>query len=413
MSLFKTDRAKSLFSAYSIICLDNFGFGIVFILFAPLILDGKYGMVNPETTDGMRNIILGILFATFPLAQFFGAPFFGDFADFFGRKKALYLTVFGTTVGYLFSGFAIIEQSIIFLIISRLVTGFFAGNLGICLAVISDLSPNEKTRAKNFGIVTIIFGISWPFAILVGGYLSDPTLSKSFTPDIPFWITAALSILSLLILKILFIETHAEKLVHFSFTKGVKDIVHAFKIQKMRPYLFVVLLWTLGWFLAVQWYADYSLERFSVSQELISWGLIFMGFLWCLGGAIVNPLLLRKYSILQVTLISFCFSTFFLFLSSFFNFHLFSLFFSIAAITGSVVMSNALNLVSISSPKEIQGLSMGIGQSMMSLGAIIVPLIGGLLGKTDIQLLYPTSALFFCIGLGVILKKTIQAKFSN
>ena len=142
-------RKRSLFTVFTIAALDNYGFGIAFILFAPLMLTPSYGMLPLDASIGYRNVMLGVLFAAFPIAQLFGAPIFGDFADRFGRKKALYLTVVGTTLGYFLSGVAIELHAIWFLVFTRAITGFFAGNLSICLASIADLSPGEKERAKK------------------------------------------------------------------------------------------------------------------------------------------------------------------------------------------------------------------------------------------------------------------------
>lgn len=399
--MFKSERAKSLFSAYFIIALDNFGFALVVILFAPLFLDVNSPMVSSSTTIGMRNFLLGLMFAGFPLTQFIGAPLFGDFADHFGRKRALYLTILGSGIGYLLSGISILFHSLTFLFISRLITGFFAGNLSICLSSVADLSPDEKTRAKNYGIVTVVFGASWPIAMLTGGYLSDPSLSTYFSPELPFWITAGLSLLGLWIVKALFTETHlGVQKIRIDLMKALYEIKESLTIRKIRFFLLITFFWTFGWMLSVQWYAAYSMERFSISQELATLGLIAQGFFWCLGGAMINPLLHRKYSSMQVCIIAFCNTVIFLALCSIpSQFFLFSLFYWISAATSSVCMSNALNLISINAPLEIQGKAMGMGQSMISLGSIFVPFLGGAIGELNLRLFYPIAACLILFGL--------------
>lgn len=398
------ERKRSLFSVFSVASLDNFGFGLVFILFAPLILNSSYGMLDPNTSVGMRNVILGVLFAVFPLTQFLGAPLLGDFADRFGRKKALYLTIIGTTIGYILSGIAIEGHSVGLLIFSRLWTGFFAGNLSICLAAIADFSPDEKTRGKNYGLVTVVWGVSWPIAMIVGGYLSDPTLSPLFRPSLPFFITAVLSVLSYLVIHYYFTETHPGiKGVKFDLGKSFSNINLALKVKQMRPYFLVLLFWTIGWGFSVQWFGAYSIELYKVSQEKVSWALICQGLFWVVGGSFLNPFLLRRFSSWVVALIGIAFAALFIFasttISGFWNF---SLVYWIAAIGASFGMSNTLNLVSLSASEEMQGRAMGLSQSMMSLAWFIVPLLGSVLGDLDIHLFYVIAGIILLIAIGIL-----------
>ncbi len=400
-------RKKDLFSVFFVACLDNFGFGIVFILFAPLMLNPSYGMLSPDATVGTRNLSLGLLFLSFPLTQFFGAPLFGDIADRFGRKFAFYLTIIGITFGYLLSGIAIAFHSFTWLLISRLISGLCAGNLSICLATIADLSPNEKARARNFGFVTVVWGISWPVAMIVGGYLSDPKISPYFNPALPFYLTAFLSLISLILIGKFFKETHErEPGLKLDLIKGIHNILEALAIVKMRRYFLIILFWTLGWGLSVQWFGVFSIEKFQSTQEAISWGLIAQGVLWTLGGSILNPLLLKRYSTKITCLVGLAQAILFILIATLSNkFVLFGLLYSFAAIGSSFALSNSLNLLSVSAPKNIQGKAMGLSQSMMALGWFLVPIAGGLLGNLDINLFYPIAALFLALAFLLLLTK--------
>jgi MFS transporter, DHA1 family, tetracycline resistance protein len=412
MKCFKSNRSKSLFTAFFVICLDNFGFGLVFVLFAPLLLDPSYGFFSTSVSFATKNLYLGILLAAFPLMQFFGAPLFGDFSDVYGRKKALYLTIIGTLIGYFFSGFAITVKDYYLLLLSRIITGFFAGNLSISLAIISDLSKNEKTRAKNLGYVTIVFGLTWPLAILAGGYLSDPSLYFLFSPQLPFWLAVILSCILLYAVKKLYQEPiKVKQKVRIDFTKAIGNIIEAFQIKPMRIFLLILLLWTFSWMLAVQWYMPYAMEQFSISQELAASGLFIQGFFWLLGGSILKPYLLKRYNTLKIALLTFFCTSLFLAFSSFsYFFWPFSILYGFSAVFGAVSLSASLNLISLSASAHIQGKAMGMGQSMIALGSIFVPFMGGILGNTDIRLLYPISAIIMSLGFCLLLKKNWEKK---
>ncbi len=399
MSKTEKQRKKTLFSVLFVACIDNFGFGLVFILFAPLMLDPKYGMLSLEATQGLRNTMLGILFLSFPLMQFFGAPLLGDIADRFGRKKAFYATIVGATLGYLCSAFAISLHSYVFLLFSRLWTGFFSGNLSICLAAVADLSKDEKSRAKNFGWVTVVWGFSWPLAILVGGYLSDPSVSTYFNPALPFYITTLLSLATLLVIAKLFKETHpSASKVQIDVLKGVHNVIIATKIKTIRPFFLILLLWTIGWGLGVQWYGAYSIEKFKISQLIISWGLILQGIFWVFGGSFINPLLLRKLSVRTTAIVGLALATLFILACSLMDtFWSFSWVYFISAIGAAFALSNVMNLCSMSAPKAVQGKAMGLSQSMMSFGWFLVPAFGAAMGNYDISLFYPIAAMFIMI----------------
>lgn len=398
-------KRNSFYSVLFVTAMDNFGFGLVFVMFAPLLLLPQYNFLPSSASVGLRNLYLGILFASFPLTEFFGAPLLGDFADRIGRRKALYISILGTVFGFLLSGVACLFWNLPLLIISRLVSGFFAGNMSICMSAIADLSPDEKSRSRNFGIVTVVWGLSWNLAMLLGGYLSDPTKSSFFNPALPFWITALLTLLSLLVIMKFYEETHARREKQaFNLALGFHNIKHALTIKAVRPFFVVILIWSIGWGIAIQWFGTYSLLEFRVSQEVVSWGLLIQGVFWMIGGSVINPLFLKKFQSLPIATIGFIFLTVFLILSGLGQSYLtFGLLFWTAAIFASFAFSNTMNLASIHAPDDIQGKIMGLSQSMMSLGFVIVPAIGSYLGATDPKWFYPISGMISATALLVLL----------
>ncbi len=399
------EKRRSFFSILFVTAMDNFGFGLVFVMFAPLMLLPQYTFLPPEASIGVRNFYLGVLFVAFPLTEFFGAPILGDIADRAGRKKSLYLSILGTVFGFLLSGVACLLWSLPLLIISRVISGFFAGNLSICMSAIADLSPTEKLRSRNFGIVTVVWGLSWNFAMLLGGYLSDPTKSRFFNPALPFWVTAALTLLSLVILLKYYTETHPTHQKHpFNLALGIHNIKEAFLIKEVRPFFLLLLFWSIGWGISGQWFGTYSLLEFRVTQEAVSWGLLIQGCFWMIGGAVLNPLLLKRYNSLKIAKIAFIFASSFLIIAgigkTYFSF---CLSYWLAAIFSSFAFSNSMNLASIHAPAAVQGKIMGLSQSMMSLGFVIVPIIGSYLGATNPKWFYPVAGLILSLALFVLL----------
>lgn len=409
--MIKADK-RSFASILFVIAIDNFGFCLIFVMFAPLIFSTSSHLLPADTSLAMRNVYLAVLFAAYPLTQLFGAPILGDIADQTGRKKALYISIAGVVLGFLLSGLSIVLWSFSLLIISRLLAGFFSGNLSICLSAIADMSPTEKERSKNFGIVTVVWAVTGNLAAISGGYLSDPTQSRFFTPSLPFWLTAVLTLLSFFAIAKYYLETHQpDQKASLDLMKGLRNITASLKIEAVRPYFIVLIFWTLSWGLSIQSYGTYSILKYHSSQQMLAWALLIQGVCWSLGGSIMNPLLLKKLPSLSIAIIGHFFCALFLLATALgHTYFLFNLFYWIAAIFASFGFSNTMNLASIHAPEVVQGKIMGLSQSMMSLGFVIVPVIGGIAGTRDIELFYPLCAIFMGVAFLLLLLWGRKAK---
>lgn len=400
-------RAKALFSVYFIASIDNIGFCMVFVLFPPLLLNPEYGFVAQNPSFMRKLIAMGALYAAFPIGQFIGSPMIGELADRFGRKKLFVSTIFCTTLGYLLTGLSMSLKSIIFIFFARFFTGLFSGNQGLCNASIADLSPNEKERARNYGILTVVWGISFPLALLLGGIFSDPSFSRYFSPSIPFYIAGFFTILNFFTVIFFFPETfnRIEKRVHLDLIKGFHNIKDALRMKDTRKFFLLMLIWTLGWGYSVTWYGAYAIQRFGVSQQMVTLGLLIQGILWTLGGAVANPILLKRMEILPIAHLSYLMTTFLLVLTSLMpTFTTFIILYSLSALIGAVSLSSTFNLISLSSNATSQGKAMGITQSVNSFGFFLVPILGAFTGAISIYTFYPIAALFLGIGY-VILKR--------
>ena len=388
-------KSSSFFPVYFVFFLDNFGFSLVFTIFAPLLLDNAYGFLPESDVVGTRNLMLGWLFAVFPLAQLFGAPLIGDLADRFGRKRSFYITLVGSVIGYLCSAVAIFVHSFSFLIISRIITGFFSGNLSLCLASIADMSPTEKVRGRHYGFIATTAGVSWIIAMLVGGYTSDVKIFHLFNPAVPFLITAVLTLFALWAIAAAFHETRPtrQKRVKVDLMRGVKNIAQSFKLKEVRWLYLVYLLWSIGWGSTLQWFTPFVMERFHISIIEASWILVVFGCSWSLGGSLFNWVFLKRLTSAAVAKWSLGLTTLLIFGTAIcYFFHPFSWMYIVSAAFAGVAMSNILNIISLSAPANVQGRVMGLSQSTMSLGWIIGPIVTGFLADWTITSIYYFAA---------------------
>ena len=399
----------SLYTSFFVFFIDIFGWAIVFPLFAPIILDARYGILATSVSTDVRNIALAILFAAYPLAQFFGAPFFGEVSDRKGRKKAFLFSLIGVTLGYFLSATTMVYKSYFGLLIARFITGFFAGSLNISLATIADMSTAAKDRTKNFNLIAILGGLAWVVATLAGGDLSDRHLERYFGPAIPFWLAGGMTILSLLAVIFAFRETCSTvDKSPFHILQGLRDIKIAFSLPKIRSLFLAYLFWAVAWVMILGWFAALSIERFSFHQTTIALVLLGNGVVWMLTNLLAYHVLTKRFSLKKLVVISYLASSLCIGITCFSDQISYVIFFLLAIAFSALLWSTTLSLISLHAPPELQGVTLGVGQAVFSFGIILGLLIAGPLADMQISLPYLFSAVILFIGFIIIATKSYK-----
>jgi DHA1 family tetracycline resistance protein-like MFS transporter len=141
---------------------------------------------------GASASVVGVLVASYAMAQLVGAPILGGLSDRIGRKPVLMASLVGTSIGFLLFGLA---DSLWLLFVARSLDGLTGGNVSVAQAYIADVSAPEK-RARNFGFVGAAFGIGFIVGPALGGFLSRFGLS---TPAFFAAGLAALNVMAVLV----------------------------------------------------------------------------------------------------------------------------------------------------------------------------------------------------------------------
>ena len=395
----KANKAQSpLLTIFLTVFLDMLGVGIVIPVIAPLLLDPSHNMLGVDYSVETRTILLGFLIAAYPLAQFFGAPMLGALSDRFGRKKLLFISLIGTLAGYILFATAILEQNIYLLFFSRLLDGFTGGNISIALSAISD-SSDEKSKAKNFGMVGAAFGLGFILGPYIGGKLADPGIVSWFNAATPFWFAAILTAVNLLFVLIIFPETLREKRnTSVSVFTGFQNIGKAFKLRHLRILFLVVFLLTFGFNFFTQFFQVFLYNKFNYSISEIADIFAFIG-IWIViaQGALQRPLS-KKFvplKILKVSGLALGITLPLLLLPDESKYIFFVLPF--IAIFQGLTQPNITSLVSSQAGQGEQGQILGINQSIQSLAMAIPPIIASYINLVNINL--PIATASFCIVL--------------
>jgi DHA1 family tetracycline resistance protein-like MFS transporter len=193
--------------------IDILGFGILIPL-VPYMAD-RFGAAPELITP-----ILG----AYSLTQLIAAPFWGRLSDRYGRRPILMASLAGACVSYVILGFA---DNLWWLLVSRVVAGFMAGNLAAAFAYASDISAPEH-RAKALGMVGAAIGIGFMLGPAIGGVLAG---EDEATADFvrPAAVSTFLSLLAIALVYFVLPESHSEarRAEHRTFaSRGAWQLLH-------------------------------------------------------------------------------------------------------------------------------------------------------------------------------------------
>ena len=193
----------SLLNIFLVVFIDLLGFGLILPLLP--FYAGQYGA---------SDFVVGLLAASYALAQFIGAPLLGRLSDRYGRRPVLMISIAGTALGFLILGLAdpigrwlagmplanasseqlvaLTNATILAVMFSsRLLAGLTGGNITVAQAYISDVT-DEKNRAKGLGMIGAAFGLGFIVGPAMGGLLSQ------FGYAVPAFAAAGLATLNLI-----------------------------------------------------------------------------------------------------------------------------------------------------------------------------------------------------------------------
>lgn len=380
-------RTKTLGSILLTAFIDLLGIGIITPVAAPLLLNSGSTFLDPSWTSSERNLILGVLMALFPLAQFFGSPLLGALADKHGRRKILILSLAGSAFGYVLFAIGIYYNSLTLLFLSRLIDGLTGGNISVVFSAISDITA-PKDRAKTFGLVGAAFGIGFLVGPFLGGVLANSNYVSWFNYATPYWFTATLCIINLVAVVLYLPETLKEPTIRkITWTAGFENISKAFSSPNLRRLFTVVFLQTLGFAFFTQFFQVFMIYKFDATIEQVSRTFAYVGLWVVITQAGLIRLLPKKYNssaILKVSLLVMAISVGLVVIPS--KAWIIYMIIPFIAMGQGFTAPNLSSMVSLQANSHEQGQIFGINQSLQAMGLALPPLISGMLTNIDIRL---------------------------
>ncbi|MFW9877615.1 MAG: MFS transporter [Candidatus Thorarchaeota archaeon] len=156
LSQFQINPRHAMFTIILSIFVDSLGYVMVMPLL-PGILKGL----------GASDLLYGLLISSNAVMILIFGPVWGKLSDKYGRKRILVISQIGT--GFAFLTLAI-SNSILIILIGRLIDGMFSGQMPIVRAYISDITT-PQTRASHLGKIMAGFTSSMIIGPFIGGVL--------------------------------------------------------------------------------------------------------------------------------------------------------------------------------------------------------------------------------------------------
>lgn len=359
-------KRSPLLVIFITVFIDLVGFGIV-IPVLPFYVEGTKFNASPRA--------VGLLFASYSVMQLIFTPILGRLSDRYGRRPILFISLLGTSLGFLILGFA---TTVWMLFLGRIIDGITGGNISTAQAYIADITTPEN-RAKGMGMVGAAFGLGFIFGPAIGGTLSEWGI------HVPFLFAAGLAFANAILLYFVLPETvtpdHPARV--SAATGRWSQLSQALKQSRFAFILSIYFLSIVAFSIMTTSFALFTMFRFGYTARDTGWLLVFVGVIGALiQGGLIGRLVKRfgEVSLIVVGVL--------LFAASLFVFPLLSPQTGLATLLlvgGTFAVGNSLSgpalmgLASKSAGRGEQGGVLGVTQSVASLARTVGPIISSAL----------------------------------
>jgi MFS transporter, DHA1 family, tetracycline resistance protein len=259
--------------------IDITGIGIIVPGLPDLLKNMNGGTLSDASIEG------GWLMFAYAIMQFFFSPILGALSDQFGRRPVILASLLGFGVDYLFTGFA---TSIEWLFIGRIFAGIFGASFSTAGAYIADVSPVEK-RAQNFGLIGAAFGIGFILGPIIGSLIAQ----MGFNERVPFFVAAGLAFLNFIYGYIVLPESlKPENVRNFDWKRAnpFGTLSQLFKYKSTAELVLPYVLLSIAGYATQATWSYYTREKFAWTTKDVAYSLAFVGLM----AAVVQGGLSRK-----------------------------------------------------------------------------------------------------------------------
>ena len=378
----KTPMPAGYWTIWTTVALDLVGFGIV----APIL--GRYA-----ERFGASGVEVGLLFASFSVAQIVFAPVLGRISDRVGRKPVIVVSLVGTAVGSFITGAA---GALWVLFLGRLIDGASGASVAVAQGAVADIAPPEQ-RAKLLGMLGAAFGVGFVLGPALGG------LAALGGPHVPFYVAGTVAAVNAIAAIIRLPETKQKDP---SPAASTSDVSAALSVRSPVLVRFAVasFIATLGFAGFEATFSLFGERRFSLTEG--STALVFLGVglaLVAVQGGLIGPLTAKIGSmrLLRVGLVFVSAGLVLLAFTTVWATLVVSML--LLAFGQGVATPSITALVTEVAPPERRGEALGYQQSAGAFGRVAGPILAGaLFDHVGVGSPYVVGGVLFVIALAVV-----------
>jgi DHA1 family tetracycline resistance protein-like MFS transporter len=348
----------------------------LFILFVTVFLDLLgFGMVLPllpyyAVHFGADAFAVGGLLAIYSFAQFIFSPIWGRLSDRVGRRPLLLMSLIGSSVGLVTFGLA---NSLWLLFASRAFAGITGATISIAQAYIAD-STTAENRAKGMGIIGAAFGLGFVFGPAFGGLLA------AYGHGVPAFVAAGIALANFAFAAIKLPES-------LPLERRGEVVARGFSLARLgraatipgMPVLMATYFFTILAFATMEaTFPLVTLQRFGFNEVSNGYVFAYLGVLIViLQGGLTGRLVKRfgEKPLIIVGAVMLCIGLAGLPLAP--SVPMLMLVLIPLAVGNGLTNPSLTALISLTAEAGAQGETLGVGQSLASLGRILGPLWGG------------------------------------
>ena len=346
---------KSTFTVlFSVVFLDNLGFAIVvpYLYFYVLSLGGS-------------TFLYGVLLASYSLMSFIFTPLVARFSDRYGRRKILLAALAVSSFAYFIFG---VSQVIWLLFLGRMLSGTTAATVPVAQAYVADVTTKNQ-RLKYLGLLGAAAGIAFILGPAIGG-----TLSSLFGYVVPSFLASALAFANLVSAYFLLPEPSSFNIKRTMLS--FRALLEVLRKRKIALLLSVYFLFFVSFVFLQATLSPWLQAVFGFGALQTGLVFFFFGAISVFTQAVLLPLLSKKFSRLDLTLLGIAFLTVgLLALSISPNLAVMLVVAAVLSFGFGIQIVTLNTLISTNTPETAQGGALGVAWAIAGLAQTAAPVL--------------------------------------
>ena len=338
------------------VALDLVGFGIV----VPIL--GRYA-----ERFGASGLEVGLLFASFSLAQLVFAPILGRLSDRIGRKPVIMISLLGTAIGSFVTGAA---GALWVLFLGRILDGASGASVAVAQGAVTDLAPPSE-RPRLLGLLGAAFGVGFVVGPALGG------LASLGGEHIPFFVAGTVALINAIVAWKRLPETRPAHVREAAREAAKNDVEAKVRLWGLAIAGFTAIVAFSGFEATFSLLAGdrFRLTEGGVAAIFVGIGIVLVG----VQGGLIRPInaKLGTQRSLQVGLVLNSAGLFVL--SAAKNWPLLLVALALLTVGQGLVTPNLSSLVSGRVPDHRRGEALGFQQGVNAVGRVAGPALAGVL----------------------------------